>query len=83
MDKKYITFELNKKKGYRGYFVVAETMIDTKGNQITKEQNDNTEVIVLNSEMQIPNKNIPHDAQDRLIHALTQEALKFKPLYEI
>lgn len=85
MNPKHIKFDVIKDKGFRGYKFTATTYIDGKGNQITSEPEEGSDIIELRVEQRLADsKGVLTDKIGKdLIEALERGALPYKPLYQI
>lgn len=83
MNPKYINFQVNKEKGFRGCKFTATTYIDDKGNQIINEPKEGSDIIELRVEQRLTKNTLDDKIAKDLIEALENGARQYKPIYQI
>ncbi len=74
-----IIYSREKKKGFRGYTYTAKGYIDDKGNPITADTKEGTDMIEIVCEMQ--SKDDEGEVLDALKAEVTKKMEEFKPIY--
>lgn len=76
-----IIYSKEKKKGFRGYRYIAKAYIDEKGNDITKDTKEGTEMI------EIVCDTISMDKEEEVLERLKKQIInkikEFKPLWKM
>ncbi len=85
MNPKYISFNIEKEKGFRGHKFTATAFIDDKGHQLTEEPKEGSDIITITAQQRIYNSNgtLTEELAKALIRALEDGARNYKPIYEV
>ncbi len=75
-----ILFSKQKQKGFRGYKYIAKAYIDDKGNEITKDTKDGTEMIEIVCDVISIDKE--QDVLKRLEEEIIKKIKEYKPIWQ-